>query len=68
MEITNQGSGQRYVFPCNKWLSKSEDDFQIERDLFLAGSVVGGNQGRSGRWRLGRQRGFGGGEGSGGQW
>ena len=40
VEITNRGTGKRFMFPCNRWLSKSEDDFQIERDLFEAGTVV----------------------------
>ncbi len=40
VEITNKGTGKRFMFPCNKWFSKSKDDFQIERDLFEAGTVV----------------------------
>jgi len=27
-----------FEFPCNRWLSESEDDGQISRDLVLAGN------------------------------
>ena len=27
-----------FDFPCNRWLSKTEDDGKISRDLILAGS------------------------------
>lgn len=39
VEIINKATGARYLFPCNKWFSKSDDDFQIERDLYPAASL-----------------------------
>eukprot|EP00798_Chlamydomonas_sp_ICE-L_P013676 gene13676-19564_t len=40
VEVTHKGTGSKYHFPCNKWFSKSEDDFQIERDLYPAGAII----------------------------
>eukprot|EP01119_Soliformovum_irregulare_P003103 TRINITY_DN133_c0_g1_i3.p1 TRINITY_DN133_c0_g1~~TRINITY_DN133_c0_g1_i3.p1 ORF type:complete len:710 (+),score=244.05 TRINITY_DN133_c0_g1_i3:779-2908(+) len=31
--VTNEVSGQRWVFPCGQWLDKSEGDRKIERTL-----------------------------------
>jgi hypothetical protein len=31
--IVDSGTGERWYFPCGKWLSDSEDDKQISRDL-----------------------------------
>ena len=36
MEVEEATSGQKYVFPCGRWLSKSEDDKQICRELTCA--------------------------------
>ena len=32
------GEGKTLEFPCNRWLSKTEDDGKISRDLILAGT------------------------------
>lgn len=32
--MTDSQTGQTYVFPCQKWLSKSKEDGEIQRDLF----------------------------------
>ena len=32
------GEGKTFEFPCNRWLSKTEDDGKISRDLLLSGS------------------------------
>ncbi|KAG2432966.1 hypothetical protein HXX76_008694 [Chlamydomonas incerta] len=34
VEVTNLKTGEHRIFPANKWFSKTEDDYQIERDLF----------------------------------
>ncbi|KAG2501257.1 hypothetical protein HYH03_001064 [Edaphochlamys debaryana] len=34
VEVTNLKTGEHRVFPANKWFSTTDDDFQIERDLF----------------------------------
>ncbi len=34
VEVTNLKTGEHRIFPANRWFSKSDDDFQIERDLF----------------------------------
>lgn len=34
VEVTDSKTGQTYVFPCQKWLSKSKEDGEIQRDLF----------------------------------
>ncbi|GLC54185.1 hypothetical protein PLESTB_000832700 [Pleodorina starrii] len=34
VEVTNLKTGEHRIFPANAWFSKSEGDFQIERDLF----------------------------------
>ena len=34
MEVKDSQTGQTYVFPCQKWLSKSKEDGEISRDLF----------------------------------
>jgi hypothetical protein len=31
--VKNSKSGEETVFPCNNWLSKSDGDRQIARDL-----------------------------------
>ncbi len=31
---------KKYLFPCNKWFDKKEDDAKIERDLFPIESIV----------------------------
>jgi len=33
IEVENTSTGQKFVFPCGKWLSKSEGDKQICREL-----------------------------------
>ena len=33
VEIEDKLKGQRYVFPCDRWLATNEDDGQISRDL-----------------------------------
>ena len=41
------GQGKIFEFPCNRWLSKTEDDGKISRDLILAGSSdIQGSTGR----------------------
>jgi len=32
--VINEKTSQRWVFPCNRWFSKKEDDGKIERTLF----------------------------------
>lgn len=34
IEILDTLNDKKYVFPCNKWLSKSKEDGEIGRDLF----------------------------------
>ncbi len=34
--MINSKTNQRWVFPCNRWLAKNEDDGKIERTLFPA--------------------------------
>ena len=36
VEVEDSHMGQKFVFPCNRWLSKSEDDKQIVRELSCA--------------------------------
>ena len=36
LEVEDSHMGQKFVFPCNRWLSKSEDDKQIVRELSCA--------------------------------
>ena len=36
IEVEDCASGQRYMFSCNRWLSRSEDDKQICRELSCA--------------------------------
>ena len=36
-----------YEFPCSRWLSESEDDGQISRDLILAGDNENFTPGKS---------------------
>eukprot|EP00795_Rhopilema_esculentum_P013094 gene13095-3880_t len=36
--VVEDGEGKTYEFPCNRWLSKTEDDGKISRDLLLSGS------------------------------
>ena len=36
--VVEDGEGKTFEFPCNRWLSKTEDDGKISRDLILAGS------------------------------
>jgi len=33
VEVEDSSTGAKYMFPCNRWLSKSEDDKQISREL-----------------------------------
>lgn len=32
---TGGGAGAEYLFKCNRWLDKREDDHRIERELFV---------------------------------
>lgn len=32
--IINETTSQRWIFPCNRWLAKREDDGKTERTLF----------------------------------
>lgn len=36
--ITHRKTGNKYFFPCHKWLAKDEGDGQISRDLPVAGA------------------------------
>ena len=36
--VVQDGEGKSFEFPCNRWLSKTEDDGKISRDLILSGS------------------------------
>ena len=36
LEVEDSLMKQKFVFPCNRWLSKSEDDKQIVRELSCA--------------------------------
>jgi len=36
--VTHQKTGNKYFFPCHKWLAKDEGDGQISRDLAVAGA------------------------------
>ena len=36
VEVEDVNARQRYMFPCNRWLSKSDDDKQICRELSCA--------------------------------
>jgi hypothetical protein len=33
-EVFVECNNKKFIFPCNKWLDKKEDDGKIERDLF----------------------------------
>ncbi len=33
MEVLDTASGQRFAFPCNRWLATDEDDGQTSREL-----------------------------------
>ena len=33
IEVEDTSTGQKYMFPCGRWLSKNEDDKQICREL-----------------------------------
>ena len=33
IEVEDMQTGQKYMFPCNKWLSSKHDDKQIVREL-----------------------------------
>lgn len=33
--VIRDGENQTYEFPCDRWLSESEDDGQISRDLIV---------------------------------
>eukprot|EP00794_Sanderia_malayensis_P016965 gene16965-18674_t len=37
--VIRDGEGNTFEFPCQRWLSKTEDDGKISRDLLLAGST-----------------------------
>ncbi|XP_052229243.1 lipoxygenase homology domain-containing protein 1-like isoform X2 [Dreissena polymorpha] len=43
IEVEDIGTRKSYNFQCNKWLSKSEDDKQILRELTCASSAKGSN-------------------------
>ena len=34
--IVRGGSDQEYLFECSRWLDEGEDDFQLERTLYVA--------------------------------
>jgi len=36
IEVEDTSTGQKYSFPCGRWLSKGEDDKQICRELTCA--------------------------------
>ncbi len=36
IEVDDTAARRKYMFPCNKWLSKSDDDKQICRELACA--------------------------------
>ena len=36
IEVEDCGTGQKYMFPCNRWLSMSDDDNQVCRELSCA--------------------------------
>ena len=36
--MVQDGEGKSFEFPCGRWLSKTEDDGKISRDLILSGS------------------------------
>jgi hypothetical protein len=33
IEVEDMQTGQKYMFPCNKWLSSKHDDKQVVREL-----------------------------------
>lgn len=39
--IVKDGNNATFEFPCARWLSESEDDGQISRDLVLVGNTDG---------------------------
>jgi len=36
IEVEQTSTGQKYMFPCDRWLSTKEDDQQICRELTCA--------------------------------
>ena len=36
IEVEDSKSGTKFMFPCNRWLSKSDEDKQICRELSCA--------------------------------
>ena len=42
IEVEDQGTKKSYTFHCNKWLSKSDDDKQILRELTCSTAAKGG--------------------------
>lgn len=41
IEVEDLGTKKKYMFHCNKWLSKSEDDKQILRELTCGTAAKG---------------------------
>jgi hypothetical protein len=39
VSVTSAKDGQRYDFPCNRWLAKDEDDHNIVRELGLKSDI-----------------------------
>ncbi len=39
-EVSIECNDKRFLFPCNKWLDKHEDDGKIERDLIVIDSIA----------------------------
>jgi len=39
--VEDIGTRKKYMFQCNKWLSKSDDDKQILRELICASAAKG---------------------------
>ena len=42
--IENNITGEKFVFPCNRWLAKDEADHKIELELYLNGNPAEGKQ------------------------
>jgi PLAT/LH2 domain len=51
IEVEDITTGQKFMFPCNRWLSKSEEDKQICRELTCANLPSPKVKGKIGEYR-----------------
>jgi hypothetical protein len=44
IEVEDIKTGQKYMFPCNKWLSSKHDDKQVVRELICENNSADGSR------------------------